>query len=418
MLSTRQADRLFKLAEKLGARLVLVGDTGQHHSVERGQAFDLLQKFGGMGVAQVTEIQRQSGQYKEVVELVAAGKVDEAFAMMEKLGWIKEMTVEQRQSVLAQDYLNAIEAGKTALVVAPTRAECAEVTTGIRKELRERQKLKGGVAWEVLRDLSWTEAQKSDWGHYQTGQVVRFNGHVKGFALGERVEVLGADGGAVRVRSRGAFKDQIKLLPLTEPDKFNVYEPDKIEISEGERIRVRINTRTADGHRVSNGNLYTVDYIDHQQRLVLSNGWKLGRDFAHLEYGYTLTSHGAQSKTVDCVFVAQTAKFSALASDLAQFYVAISRGRSLGRLYCDSIEAVRELVSVARERPMAMELLNESQSEKRAAGIAVEQPMRLADALGQTKEQSPADLETKLLAMRYRQPAAEPKEPELELEME
>ena len=68
--------------------MVLVGDTGQHHSVERGQAFDLLQKFGDLGVAQVTEIQRQSGQYKHVVELVAAGKVDEAFAMMDKLGWI------------------------------------------------------------------------------------------------------------------------------------------------------------------------------------------------------------------------------------------------------------------------------------------------------------------------------------------
>ncbi len=418
MLSTRQAKELFKLAEKLKARVVLVGDTGQHHAVERGQAFDLLQKFGDLGVVQVTEIQRQAGQYKHVVELVAAGQVDEAFALMDQLGWIHEMTVEQRQSVLAKDYINAIEAGKTALVVAPTRAECAEVTAGIRQELRERGKLKGGAAWEVLKDLSWTEAQKSDWGHYQPGQVVRFNKHVKGFALGERVEVLGADGGAVRVRSRGEFKDKIKLLPLREPEKFNVYERDKIEISEGERIRTRINTRTADGHRVSNGNLYTVDYIDHQQRLVLTNGWKLNPDFSHLEHGYTITSHGAQSKTVDCVFVAQTAKFSAHASDLAQFYVAISRGRTEGRLYCDSKEAVREMVAVARERPMAMELLNESQDERQAAEIRVEPPMRLAEALGQTAEINTPELETKVLAMRYRQPEAEREEPELEWEME
>ena len=412
MLSTRQAKRLFKLAEKLKARVVLVGDTGQHHSVERGQAFDLLQKFGDLGVAQVTEIQRQAGQYKQVVELVAGGMVDEAFAMMDKLGWIQEMSVEQRQSVLAKDYINAIEAGKTALVVAPTRAECAEVTAGIRKELKERGKLKGGISWDVLRDLSWTEAQKSDWGHYQAGQVVRFNGHVKGFALGERVEVIGADGKVVRVRSRGAFKDKIKLLPLKESEKFNVYEPEKIEISEGERIRTRINTRIGDGHRVSNGNMYTVDYIDHKQRLVLTNGWRINPDFPHLEHGYTITSHGAQTKTVDSVFVAQTAKYSAHASDLAQFYVAISRGRFQGRLYCDSKEAVRELVSAVRERPMAMEILNEDKSEKQ---MTVEEPMRLADALGQTGEYSTPELETKVLAMRYRQPE---EEEELELERE
>jgi conjugative relaxase-like TrwC/TraI family protein len=413
LLSTRQADRLFKLAEKLNARLVLVGDTGQHHSVERGQAFDLLKKFGNLGVTEVTEIQRQSGQYKQVVELVAAGKVDAAFAMMDEMGWLQEMTLEQRQEVLAKDYIDAVEQGKTALVVAPTRAECAEVTAGIRKELRKREKLKGGVEWDILRDLSWTEAQKSDWGQYQAGQVVRINGHVKGFALGERVEVIGADGKVVRVRSRGAFKDKIKLLPVNESEKFNVYERDKIEISEGERIRVRINTRTADGHRVSNGNLYSVDYIDPKGRLVLTNGWRLNRDFAHLEHGYTMTSHSSQSKTVDCVFVAQTAKFSALASDLAQFYVAISRGRSQGRLYCDSIEAVRELVSEVRERPMAMEILNEDKSEK---AMTVEEPMRLADALGQTAEYSTPELETKVLAMRYQQPEPEREEPELDLE--
>jgi hypothetical protein len=44
--------------------------------------------------------------------------------------------------------------------------------------------------------------------------------------------------------------------------------------------------------------------------------------------------------------------------------------------------------------------------------------MRLADALGQTGEISTPELETKVLAMRYRQPEAEREEPELELEIE
>lgn len=51
LLSTRQTDKLFALAKELDARLVLVGDVGQHHAVERGQAFDLLERFGlGAGI--------------------------------------------------------------------------------------------------------------------------------------------------------------------------------------------------------------------------------------------------------------------------------------------------------------------------------------------------------------------------------
>jgi ATP-dependent exoDNAse (exonuclease V) alpha subunit len=101
-----------------------------------------------------------------------------------------------------------------------------------------------------------------------------------------------------------------------------------------------------------------VDYIDHKGQLVLENGRKLDREFAHLDYGYTLTSHAAQSKTVDCVFVAQTATLSSHASDLNQFYVAISRGRSELKIYTDNIGLLQENVSETRERPMAAEILH------------------------------------------------------------
>jgi hypothetical protein len=90
----------------------------------------------------------------------------------------------------------------------------------------------------------------------------------------------------------------------------------------------------------------------------LENGRKLGKDFAHLDYGYTLTSHAAQSKTVDCVFVAQTATLSSHASDLNQFYVAISRGRTELKIYTDNIGLLQENVSETRERPMAAEILH------------------------------------------------------------
>ena len=363
LLPTRQAKRLFDLTQELDARLILIGDTGQHHAVERGQAFDLLEKFAHLSVARVEDVVRQKGTYKRIVEYVGAKDVKSAIELAKETDVIKEMSIEERKVALARDYVDALERGKTALVVAPTHAECDDVTEGIREALKEKKKLTESVKWDILRNLAWTEAEKSDCDHYKKGLVVQMNQHVKGFALGERVEVIGVRSGMVRVRRRDGYNDNIKALPLDEAGKFSVYQRDTLEICQGERIRITANTRTEGGHRLENRNLYTVDYIDSEGRLVLENGWKLDRDVVHLQYGYTMTSHAAQGKTVDAVFVAQTSKYSTHASDMKQFYVSISRARSELKIYTDDIELLLENVSRIRERPMATELLQAKEEE-------------------------------------------------------
>jgi len=297
------------------------------------------------------------------VEYVSAKDVKSAIELAKETDVIKEMSIEERKVALARDYVDALERGKTALVVAPTHAECDDVTEGIREALKEKKKLTESVKWDILRNLAWTEAEKSDCDHYKKGLVVQMNQHVKGFALGERVEVIGVRSGMVRVRRRDGYNDNIKALPLDEAGKFSVYQRDTLEICQGERIRITANTRTEGGHRLENRNLYTVDYIDSEGRLVLENGWKLDRDVVHLQYGYTMTSHAAQGKTVDAVFVAQTSKYSTHASDMKQFYVSISRARSELKIYTDDIELLLENVSRIRERPMATELLQAKEEE-------------------------------------------------------
>jgi len=422
LLSTRDADRLLDLADKLGARVVLVGDTGQHHPVERGQAFDHLQKCGGMEVAEVTKIQRQKGIHKRFVEQVYAGNIPAAIETLKELDWVFEMTLDERKIALAKDYIAAIEHGNTALVVAPTHAECADVTEGIRDALKERGVLKNGKEWDVLRNLSWTDAQKSDHEQYERGQVVQINGHVEGFALGEQVVVIGVRGGMVRVRCKNGFDSAIKALPLGAPETFAVYERQKLEVCEGDRLRITGNGRSADNHPLNNKSIYTVDYIDHDGRIVLENGWKLDTDFKHLDYGYTLTSHAAQGKTVDWVFVAQSAQLSSCASDLKQFYVSTSRGRKGVKLYVDDLELLIENVSWKRERPMATEILQAPVEEIQPVEIVAENEMKTAEVLGKQDALEmgvEAEAETELERSAVAEPERElVREEELELEMD
>ena len=40
-----------------------------------------------------------------------------------------------------------------------------------------------------------------------------------------------------------------------------------------------------------------------QGDLIVDKGWIISRDFGHIAYGYAVTSHAAQGKTVDKVFI-------------------------------------------------------------------------------------------------------------------
>ena len=227
------------------------------------------------------------------------------------------------------------------------------------------QAVKNGCQWEVLRNLPWTDARKSDPDQYRPGLVAKINGHVQGFSLGEQLEVIGKSGDMVRVRSDDGYHTKIKALPIGAPKTFSINERDTIEICEGEQLRATANGYSEDGHRLNTGSDYAVDYISHDGKIVLENGWRLSRSWKHLEYGYTDTSYGAQSKTVDRLFIAQSPELSAKASDLTQFLVTISRGSKEPKLYTTDLELLREDVSQVRERLMATELLY-GHSEERA----------------------------------------------------
>src|ERR1700721_2310608 len=63
-LGTRDMLQVFEAAERLNARVLLVGDRRQHRSVTAGEPLKLLEQSAGLKVAEVTEILRQQGDYK------------------------------------------------------------------------------------------------------------------------------------------------------------------------------------------------------------------------------------------------------------------------------------------------------------------------------------------------------------------
>jgi hypothetical protein len=114
--------QLFGLAGD--ARIVLSGDTGQHASVARGDALRILKEHSSFQSGQLTRIRRQrQAEYRKAVELAAQKRTVEAFAQLERMGKVTELSGNQLHDSAAQAYLKALKENQSALLVAPTWAE-------------------------------------------------------------------------------------------------------------------------------------------------------------------------------------------------------------------------------------------------------------------------------------------------------
>jgi conjugative relaxase-like TrwC/TraI family protein len=348
LLGSKTMARVFDLAGRMEARVVLSGDRRQHKSVERGSPLRLLETEAGIVPAEVRDIRRQKGLYKEAIQALGAGRAGEGFDRLDGLGWIREIGEAERYRRLASEYIEATLGGDSALVVSPTHLEKDRITGEIRRALRERGRLGGeGREVPVLLSRQLTVAQKADPASYQPGDVLQFHQNAKGFRKGQRVRV---GGGA--------------CVPTGLAERFEVFQSASLSIAPGDMIRVTRNGSTADGkHALHNGDLHRVRDLDEGGGIVLENGWTIGRDFGHIDHGYVVTSHASQGKTVDRVFVGQSAD-SFAATSREQFYVSCSRGRKSATVFTDDKAALRALLLRSEEQLAARELVARSSARK------------------------------------------------------
>lgn len=382
LLGARTMGQVFEKANALNARVVLSGDTRQHRSVERGDALRLLEHEAGLVPAEVTEIQRQQGSYKQAVAAIARGDARAGYAMLEAMGAVYEDNAMSGHRRLASDYVAALEKGQSVLVVSPTHREGSEVTDAIRSRLKERGKLGAERSFESLTLERWTLAERRDARQYRAGQVVVFHANAKsyrppesislhriygkplatieiaprGIAKGERLTVMESDGRTVTVRDA---RGETRLLPLGEAAKFDVYRREVIGLAAGDRLRFTRNAKTADGrHELRNGALHEVAGFTPTGDIRLANGWMVSKQHGHFTHGYATTSHASQGKTVDAVFIAERAA-SLGAASAEQFYVSVSRARREVRIYTDDKEALARAVAERGTRLSGLELMKQ-----------------------------------------------------------
>ena len=324
LLGTRDMNRLFDTAAAVDARVVLVGDRRQHQAVAAGEPLALLEDKAGLPVAEVTEILRQSGDYKKATAALSEGRVEEGFNELDRLGWVREVPDGEREQLLAAEYLKAVAERKangehkTAVVVSPTHAEGGRIQRAIRDALKAEGKLTGERVVPTWVPARLTDPEKADLVNYAPGDLVRFHQNAPGHQNGSRL-VLGEG----------------DVPPVAAADRFEVFRPGTLAVAVGDRLRVTARGTTKDGaHKLANGAILTVRGFTRGGDLVVDHGWVVGRDFGHLAHGYVVTSHASQGRTVNTVLIGEAGE-SLAAADRRQFYVSVSRGTDRTLVFTD-----------------------------------------------------------------------------------
>ena len=326
-LGTRDMNSVFNVAQDMGARVILVGDRRQHRSVTAGEPLKLLEDMAGLKVAEVTEILRQTGDYKKAAQALSEGRIVEGFEELDKLGWIKQVDDAQRYQKLADAYLAAVAEKKrngeykSALVVSPTHKELDQISEAIRAGLKAQGRLGKDRIVTAWVPAHLTDAEKSDPTQYEPGDMLQFHQNAPGFIKGSRL-IVGEE----------------VAPPTTLAKRFEVYRPTELTLAVGDRIRITAGGKTKDGkHRLNNGSLFSIEGFTRRGDIIVDHGWVIDRDFGHLTHGYATTSHSSQGVTVDKVFVAVSSQ-SFPATYQRTAYVALTRGKEQAVIFTDDRE--------------------------------------------------------------------------------
>jgi hypothetical protein len=323
-------------------RVLLVGDTRQHESVEAGRIFAQLQD-AGMKTVKLEEIVRQRDpELKQTVEQLARGQVGEAIAGLERQGRIHEVPGhEDRIAAIAKEYAKSPD---NTLVVSPDNRSRAEINQAIHAELQA----KGVVGREEHRaqvlvprqDL--TGADRIWAARYNPGDVLRYSrsSQETGIGKGEYARVKSVDAPNNRLTVERKDGTEQSYDPRRQQG-VSVYREQERAFSVGDRVQL---TAPLPDLKLANRELGTVEGIgqDGRMSLKMDGGRAVELDSAknpHLDHGYAVTSHSGQGQTADRVLIHVDTELGA--KDLLNnrmAYVAVSRGAYDAQIFTNDRE--------------------------------------------------------------------------------
>ncbi|OZI26031.1 TrwC protein [Bordetella genomosp. 9] len=375
VVPTRLMERLLQRAEGAGARVVLLGDTGQTKAIEAGRPFHQLQA-AGMPTALMGDIIRQKNPHlKKAVELAAVGKASASLGLLDaKLQSVHQVSDNaERYHKIAQRYATlSPDDRRETLIVTGTN----DSRNALNDAAHEALGLAGsGFDFEMLTRRDTTQAERRQAKYYQIGDILQpERNYVNGVLMqGQMYRIVDQD---VRRNRLTVEHVETRVRTTFNPSraaKLSVYQPVQAELSAGDWVRVTRNDAARD---LVNGARFEVlavtptsVTIGSGKRTVLLDA----RTLLHLDRAYATTSHSAQGLTADRVLINAESFSRTTKQDV--YYVAVSRARYQTEVYTDNRTKLPAAVARSEDKTAALDIgLAYMGAPRRADGHANERP--------------------------------------------
>ena len=356
--------RLLDYVQINQGRVILSGDTHQHGAVEASDALRAIEKYAGLGYAELTNIRRQNPdsaktqaerhwleQYKLAVDEARRGKLGASFDRLDNHDAIVACTLADQQSKLTEHFLELFKNQQSTVVVSQSWNEIHKVNEQVRLGLKT-QKLIGGAETTVtaLERQDLTDAQKCDKRFYQADSILVFNRPTAGFKSGSAGKLRGITDKHLLIEA----DNRIRPVPFKELNKITVCQPKELSLSTGDRLQLKANAQSQDGRRLANGELVTVKKIHQDGRIALNDGRVLAKNYRQFVRGYAVTSYAAQGKNVDYILFSDSAVKAA--TNEQQWYVTISRGRKGVKIFTADKIQLRQNITHSGHRTLALDM--------------------------------------------------------------
>jgi conjugative relaxase-like TrwC/TraI family protein len=337
-------------------RVLFVGDTRQHESIEAGRIFAQMREAGMSGTTLSHIVrQRNSPELKVVVENLSAGKTDTAVKLLSEQNRIHEFeNKHERYAAIAKEYI--FSTGRT-LIVSPDN----ESRQALNKAVREQLHLTGPEFKQHIlvarQDL--TKEDRKVAGAYHVDDVIKFHKTNKtvGVAKGDYLTVVAVHHANNLITVKHG--DEFKTYNPARAYGVQVYERAERAFAEGERIQFTAPWRSKG---IANRETGTLERVDEKGNVTL----RLDKDdrrvrfnlaeMKHLDYGYAVTSFSSQGTTVEKVLVNVSTQDSRVQKLIDQrfAYVSISRAEMDAQVFTDRADKLTQALSRSQDKRQAL----------------------------------------------------------------
>jgi conjugative relaxase-like TrwC/TraI family protein len=341
-------------------RVLLIGDTRQHQSVEAGRIFEELQS-AGMRTANLSRIVRQREEgLRSVVEAIAAGRISEGVDLLSEQNRIHSVLHRgERFQAIARTFAESPEG---TLVVSPDNNSRRELNSAIRAELRESGRL-GVDTYRLPVLINRQEVTGEDRKvaiSYHVGDSIRYTRGSEALGLDAKTyaTVIHVDSEHNEITVKKANGVNVTYDPARVKG-VAIYEPEMRVLAVGDRIQF---TAPWKEKAVSGRDLGTIKHLDESGNIAVTLdgsgrtvAWNLNQN-KHVDYAYAMTSHSSQGATVDRALIHIDTGDSRVRTliDETLAYVATSRPRYDAQIFTDDADQLAAALSRRHENATAL----------------------------------------------------------------